>query len=257
MTLSKRHPKLIYSYINSQRSSYSQICSLVDSSGATITEKLTIVNTLNSQFSSVFSPTNHTSFPVMHPRNRTICQVDIESFSTNKVKQILRKINKIKKQDSYSINPYIIGECADALAEAFSLIFCQSFKSGQLPNFWKQANFWKQVTPIFKKGIRTDPANYRPISLTAVSRKIMETIIRDIMMDHLIRHKLITAHQHGFVLNKSCESNLLETLDIITEASSRGFTSIIVFLDFAKAFDKESHQAQSLWFRWPPPLLAV
>jgi len=63
------------------------------------------------------------------------------------------------------------------------------------------------------------------------------------MMGHLIRHKFITAHQHGFVLNKSCESNLLETLDIITEASSRGFTSIIVFLDFAKAFDKVSHQA--------------
>jgi len=115
----------------------------------------------------------------MHPRTRTICQVDIESF-----RQILKKINKFKSQGSESINSYIIGECADALAEAFSLIFCQSFKSGQLPNFWKQAN----VTPIFKKGTRTDPANYRPISLT---HKIMERIIRNIMMDHLIRHKLI------------------------------------------------------------------
>ena len=99
------------------------------------------------------------------------------------------------------------------------------------------------LTPIFKKGTRTDPANYLPISLTAVPCKIMERIIRDIMMDHLIINHLITPQQHGFVYKKSCEYNLLETLDIITEASSRGFTSITVFLDFAKAFDKVSHSA--------------
>ncbi len=63
------------------------------------------------------------------------------------------------------------------------------------------------------------------------------------MMDHLIDNQLITPQQHGFVYRKSCESNLLETLDIITEASSRGFTSIIVFLDFAKVFNKVSYSA--------------
>ena len=43
--------------------------------------------------------------------------------------------------------------------------------------------------------------------------------------------------------NKSCLTNLLETLDSITEAQNRGFTSVIVFMDFAKAFDKVPHRA--------------
>lgn len=69
------------------------------------------------------------------------------------------------------------------------------------------------------------------------------------MLEHLNKHKLITYEQHGFVSSKSCLTNLLESLDIVTEAFNRGFASVIVFLDFAKAFDKVSHRALILKIR--------
>jgi hypothetical protein len=71
----------------------------------------------------------------------------------------------------------------------------------------------------------------------------MERIIKDVMMSHLLDHKLITDEQHGFVMKKSCLSNLLETIDTISDALNNGLTSIVVFMDFAKAFDKVSHRA--------------
>ena len=71
----------------------------------------------------------------------------------------------------------------------------------------------------------------------------MERIVRDQMMLHLTANGLITSEQHGFVQRRSCMTNLLETIDLVTESLNRGFLAMIIFLDFAKAFDKLSHRA--------------
>ena len=55
------------------------------------------------------------------------------------------------------------------------------------------------VVPLFKKGSRNKSVNYRPVSLTSVICKLLETIIRDHMMDFLVKHKLINPSQHGFL----------------------------------------------------------
>jgi hypothetical protein len=65
----------------------------------------------------------------------------------------------------------------------------------------------------------------------------MKSIIRDIMANHLTENNFISPSQHGFVAGKACSSNLLESLDIITEALNRGFEAVMVLLEFAKAFD--------------------
>jgi hypothetical protein len=64
-------------------------------------------------------------------------------------------------------------------------------RCGEVPEDWKLAN----VTPIFKKGKRSDPGNYRPVSLTSVCCQILESIIRDSMMDHLIKNNLLRDSQ--------------------------------------------------------------
>ncbi len=84
-----------------------------------------------------------------------------------------------------------------------------------------------------QKGSKLDPTNYRSISLTAVPCKIMETVVRNLMMDHLLCHNLVSTFQHCFVQKKSCQTNL----DIITESSNKGFLTKVVFLVFAKAND--------------------
>ena len=89
---------------------------------------------------------------------------------------------------------------------------------GVVPEAWKRAN----ISPIFKKGKKTDPSNYTPISLTAIPCKIIKKILKSVIMGHLFDNKLISKNQHHFVRFKSCVTNLLETLDIITETLNLG-----------------------------------
>ena len=98
------------------------------------------------------------------------------------------------------------------------------------------------MTTIFKKGSRLSPANYRPVSLTSVPCKIMESIVRDNLMTHLVDNDLISVHQHGFVPKRACMTNLLETFDFLTKKTANKNSIDLVFLDFAKAFDKVSHR---------------
>ena len=87
----------------------------------------------------------------------------------------------------------------------FSLIYQASFDVGIIPQDWKTAN----VIPIFKKGSKSDAANYRPVSLTSVPCKIMESLIKTSMTSFLDENKIITDSQHGFMKQRSCLTNLL------------------------------------------------
>ena len=93
------------------------------------------------------------------------------------------------------------------------------------------------MTPIFKKGTKGDPANYRPVSLTSIPCKIFESILKDDIMSHLIENGLIKDSQHGFMTGRSCTTNLITFLDKLTEIVDRGKAADIFYLDFAKAFD--------------------
>ena len=111
--------------------------------------------------------------------------------------------------------------------------------SGRVPQGWREAH----VTPIFKnKGSKSKAENYRPISLTSIPCKIMESILRDHIVDYLTVHELIKSTQHGFIARRSCTTNLLEFLERCTRILDEGDPLDIVYLDFAKAFDKVPHK---------------
>ena len=124
------------------------------------------------------------------------------------------------------------------MAPALAIIFNKSMEEGSVPCDWKLAN----VTPIFKKGKKGDPGNYRPVSLTSVPCRVMESCMRDDVVDHLVRNALIKDSQHGFMRNKSCTTNLLEFLETVTAANDNGHAVDVVYLDFSKAFDKVPHR---------------
>jgi len=84
--------------------------------------------------------------------------------------------------------------------------------------------------------------NYRPVSLTSQVCKLFEVIIRDALVLHLESNELIVNSQHGFRKGRSCLTNLLEFLDKVTGCIDTGDSVDIIFLDFAKAFDKVSHK---------------
>ena len=136
--------------------------------------------------------------------------------------------------DTDGIHPKLLKECAEIIAKPLYLIFSKSLESGVVPTDWKLAN----KLPIHKKGSRALASNYRPVSLTCLASKLMGSIIRDAMVQHLVENDLCTTQQHGFTKGRSCLKNLLETFESWTEDVDKRYSVDVVFWDFQKAFDK-------------------
>ena len=118
------------------------------------------------------------------------------------------------------------------------MIFRKSLTEGKIPNLWRLAN----VSPIFKKGSRVDRKNNRPVSLISILLKLMEGVLRDVLIGFSIRNNMISEKQHGFVPVKSCVTNLLETFDFLTNALSEGHNVDEILPDLSKAFDLVHHR---------------
>ena len=132
----------------------------------------------------------------------------------------------------------LLKEIATEIAPILTALFRNSLNTGLVPGDWKHA----LVQPIFKKGDRSQAANYRPISLTSVCCKMMEHIVRRAITNHLDRNKITSDAQHGFRKRRSCESQLILTVhDLAEELDQQGQTDTIL-LDFSKAFDRVPHQ---------------
>ena len=117
-------------------------------------------------------------------------------------------------------------------------MFNLSLHEGTVPHEWNHAN----VVPIFKKGSRCKAENYRPVSLTSVVCKLLESLLRDHMIDFLEKHNLLKDTQHGFLKGRSCLTNLLEYTEIISKWVDDGSPVDVIYLDFQKAFNKVPHQ---------------
>ena len=117
-------------------------------------------------------------------------------------------------------------------------MFNLSLEEGIVPLEWKESN----IIPLFKKGSRNKSENYRPVSLTSVICKLLERLIKDHLVDFLVKNKLINPSQYGFLKARSCLTNMLCFLEDVTTWVDEGSPVDIIYLDFKKAFDKVPHQ---------------
>ena len=135
------------------------------------------------------------------------------------------------------LHPRVLKETARAVAPILQILFSKSLENGEVPDDWKQAN----IAPIFKKGGRYCPSNYRPVSLTCVCSKLIEHIISKHLLNHLEANNILFDKQHGFRKKRSTDTQLLAfTQDILANLSGGRQTDVII-MDFAKAFDKVPH----------------
>ncbi|KAK4832965.1 hypothetical protein QYF61_026791 [Mycteria americana] len=112
----------------------------------------------------------------------------------------------------------VLRELAEVLTKPLSILYQQSWLSGEVPVDWKLAN----VRPIYKKSQKEEPGNSRPVSLTSVPGKIMEQIILSAMTQHVQDNQVIRPSQHGFMKGRSCLSSLISFCDKVTRLNWLG-----------------------------------
>ncbi len=231
----KNNPKLFYGYINNRKEHKSGIGPLLKKDDSLTTNNEEVADTLNNYFSSVFTTSQHSNndIAIIHSQH-TIEELII---NRNDVLNYLDKMKENKSPGPDRIYPKILKNIKNEISTPLTQIFNKSLKEKTVPNDWKLAN----VTPIFKKGDRKLPGNYRPISLTSVVCKLLESIIRDKIVKHLELHNLIRDSQHGFRNKRSCLTNLLEFYNKLFHMHDQSKTLDIIYLDFKKAFDKVPH----------------
>ena len=115
------------------------------------------------------------------------------------------------------MHPRVLKEMSGEIANALVVIYQNSLDSGVVPADWKTAN----VTPLFKKRGRQKAGNYRPVSLTSVVGKMLESIIKEEIARYLNNFP-IGRTQHGFMRGRSCLTNLLEFFEEITSTVHHG-----------------------------------
>jgi hypothetical protein len=194
---------------------------------------------LNNFFKSVFVEEGNEPIESLKYKNNGEWLVSIE-ITELEVQAELLNLKKDKSMGPDNMNPFFLKECGVQLTVPITLIFRKSLELGTVPDEWKLAD----VIPIYKKGDRTSPGNYRPVSLTSVICKILERIMKNSIVMWIDRLNLFSNDQHGFSKGRSCLTNLLETFEDWRSHSNEGpgIGVDVIYLDFQKAFDSVPHK---------------
>ena len=169
-----------------------------------VTDDKQMADMLNTYFGSVFTQEdlgNMMDPEQLYRGEETLNQVE---FTAEKVKKKLSALKPTAAPGPDGVWTRILHQLAESLSCPLSMIFSKLFDEGIVPDMWLRAH----VCPVFKKGTKGDPGNYRPVSLTCVLCKVMESLIRDVIVKHLSSHSLIRASQHGFMAGRSTVTNL-------------------------------------------------
>jgi hypothetical protein len=236
----KQNPKKFWKYVGTKTKYKTGIPNLnmetVDHVQTKTTNDKEKADVLANFFSSVFTREPEGAWDLPEgPQPEFSLEYDL---SEQAVLKLLEKINVAKSPGADCIHPRVLYEAKGELSKPLSLIFQCSMDTGKVPQDWKIAN----ITAIFKKGNKSDAGNYRPVSLTSIVCKLMETLVRNSLVDFMNRNNYFSDKQYGFISGRSTVLQLIRVLDTWTEILDRGGCVDVIYCDFMKAFDKVPHK---------------
>ena len=154
---------------------------------------------------------------------------------------VLRNINCLspgKATGLDNIQVRLLKLSAPSIAASLAYLFNFSLRVGVFPDQWREA----KVSPIFKKGSKLDPGNYRPVSVLPAISKLMERIVHDQVYSYATTNDLLSPVQSGFRKKHSCQTSLHRVTEYVFSAIQRKKLVGLVALDLRKAFDTVNHQ---------------
>jgi hypothetical protein len=232
---SSKNPKRLFAYIKRRSKASNGIPPLrILDSDEMAEDDWNKAQVLAEQYASVFVCSEGDP-PVSNITSPAILE-DLQ-FDVEEVYNLLRNLDPHSTPGPDELHPLLLKSLAVVIAPAVYDIFRRSLDQGRIPKAWKEA----VVTPVHKGGPRTDPSNYRPISLTSSVCKVMEKIVKKGLQQYFESQGLLSAAQHGFRRNKSTISNLLLARENWALALDHGVRLDVIYVDFCKAFDKVPH----------------
>ena len=206
----KENTKRFWSFIKSKRQESTGVAPLINKEGYLHSDSTKKAEILNQQFQSVYTKEDTDNIPDKGPS--PFSSMDNIISNPNGVKKLLKDLRPFKSAGPDGIPTFILRAAAEDLSPILSLIYQRSLDDGCVPADWREA----LIVPLYKKGPKRLPSNYRPVSLTSVACKVLEHIIHSNIMRHFDQFNILTDKQHGFRKRRSTATQLIATIQRIT-----------------------------------------
>ena len=209
----------------------------------TINDPVQIANTMNNYFTKIgpelaekFKNSNENNFmKFMGDSNKQ--SMYMFKTNSNEIYKLISKLNDKKSSGYDELSAKFLKLCSPHITVPLATIFNSSISKGIYPDLLKTA----RVTPIYKKGAKSDPGNYRPISVLSQVNKIFEKILHKRLYKYLTKFKILYEYQFGFREGHSTTQALIDITDRLKTAMDAKELSCGIFIDLTKAFDTVDH----------------
>ena len=244
LELNKTNPRKTWSLINelSSRKCSSRNISEIKVQDKVINSPQEMAQAFNDHFVNI-GPSLAQEVPVTDKEPESYLTPTKSSFcirppSISVVCKLLSEINEKKASGLDQIPCKLLKIAADIVGPSLTEIFTSSIETAVFPSEWKLA----KVTPVFKKGMKDDLNNYRPISVISVVSKVFERLVYNQFYEYLNANQLLASCQSGFRSLHSTLTALLEANDSWSINIDKGLLNGVVFVDLKKAFDTIDHE---------------
>ena len=227
----KKNPKFFFSYAKNHMKVKTKVGPLLNDKNTLTNNSMEMAEILSSQFTKMFSTPR-----VDNQESKCDSATHISKLIFNE-QDLIAAIDELSSTSAPGPDNFpaiMLKNCKSTLAKPLTMIWTKSYNEGKVPQSLKECI----ITPTHKGGDKAAASNYRPIALTSHLIKIFEKILRNHLTNYLQENNMFNINQHGFRSGHSCLSQLLDHFDDILNHLGNDNNVDVVYLDFAKAFDK-------------------